>query len=262
MVSEYLNQIRSVEELDKIIEHDREVAAKIAKTVFNREVSSAIANISEINQIANARIMADSQVASAKMMSDAEVISTLILSKAELAALEVQQQLTIDPVASPSRHDMIVEIGRNTHKLISKTTIQSVEDIHREAKAAIDQLQENATKAIEDIHSLADEVAAKVEKNAQIATKVLRDQKAQDRTQEDVIQNAETQAQAILDDAARSSAELRKAKDRAISDLNIFVDKATHEIQQAVQASERRILTSRDSALALIDELIARHSLE
>lgn len=262
MVSDYLNQIRSIEELDKIIEHDREVAAKIAKTVFKREVNSAITNISEIIQIANARILADSQVASAKMMSDAEVMSTLILSKAELAALEVQQQLITEPDDFTSMHEKIVEIGRNTGTLISKTTSQSVEAIHREAKAAIDQLQENAAKAIEEIHSLADEVAAKVEENAQIATDVLRKQKAHDRTLEDVIQNAEIQAQVILDDAARSSAELHKVKDKAIADLKFFVDKATLEIQGAEKASERRILAARDQALAHIKEVIARHTLK
>ena len=78
MVREYLKQVRSIDELDKVIEHDREVAADIAKTVFNLDVSTAIANIGKINHIANARIMADSQVVSAKIMSDAEVAATLI----------------------------------------------------------------------------------------------------------------------------------------------------------------------------------------
>lgn len=88
MTSDYLTQTRSLKELDALFEHDRLSAAKIAKTVFAHEVTVAIANIGEINQIANARILADSQISSAKMLTDAEVAATLLLSKAEIAVLQ------------------------------------------------------------------------------------------------------------------------------------------------------------------------------
>ena len=51
MVSDYLKDSRSVEELDALFERDRLAAAQIAKTLFNHEVAAAISNIGEINQV-------------------------------------------------------------------------------------------------------------------------------------------------------------------------------------------------------------------
>ncbi len=64
MVSEYLKQTRSIEELEALFEKDRHAAAKVATVVLNHEVTVGITNIGEIHQIANARIFADSQAAS------------------------------------------------------------------------------------------------------------------------------------------------------------------------------------------------------
>lgn len=258
MVSEYLKGISSIEELDKIIDHDREVAANIAKTVFNLEVSTAIANIGEINQVSSARILANSQIISAKMLSDAEAMATLLSSKAEIAVLEIKRQKTDELVHSATSHDTVLLISQNTNASISNTAQESVEAIARGAQNAIDNLQDNATKAIEEIMSLADKVTAEIEENAATAKELLNKEKRQPRTPQGVVHSAEDQAQKIADDALRSSMELQKVKDKVIADFKDFVDQTSTELTESARTSERRVLGARDNALLRIDEVVAQ----
>lgn len=260
MVSEYLKQSCSLDDLDKLIEHDREIAAKIAKTVFNREVTTAITNIGEISQIANARIQADCQVSAAKMMTDAEVTATVLMSKAELAALEIQQQTVNDPL-DDVREAMIKEISLRACEAISENAQKSVEDIQREADDAIGRLKDNAIKAIEEIQSLADTIAAKVQENAKLVEDNLRNDSPNTRDTrepEDVVDKAALEAQIILDEAHRSAQELHRTRDRIISDMNALVDIISKQIKTASHASENRIIEAQEKALARVLEIVVR----
>lgn len=256
MVSDYLKNNRSIEELDALFEHDRIAAMKIAATVLNHEVSTAITNIGEINQIANARIMADSQVASAKMMTDAEIASTHLIAKAELAVLDIkmQDQQNIEEIALQA--DMIGEIGRSTTDVITNSAQEAVEAIQNEAAEAIERLKQNATNAILMIKSLSAEISARVVHSAEKAKEKLDQAKRHVRTAEDLIVEAEKQKQFITDAAHKSSLELRQVAEHSIANLNATTDAASKAITEAVVLSQARILEARDKALRRIYEIV------
>lgn len=256
MVSDYLKRNRSLEELDELFEQDRVAAVKIAATVLSHEVSIAITNIGEINQIANARILADSQVASAKMMTDAEIAATHLIAKAELAVLDIKMQNHLNAEVLDFQADMIHEIGRSTTEVITQNAQESVEAIQNEAAEAIDRLKQNATNAILMIKSLSTEIAARVYENAEKAKEKLEQAKHLVRTPEELIGEAEKQKLLITDTAHESSLELRQATAHAIADLHATTDAASKAIVDAVTVSQARILEARDRALQRIYEIV------
>jgi len=254
MVSEYLKTSYSIKELDALFERDRLSAAKIAKTLFDHEVSTAISNIGKINQIANARILAESQISSAKLMTDAEVTATLLLSKAEIAVLEIQHQSIGVSPDSKAHRDNVGKINRSAAAVISTITEGSVQKIHREAEDAIAQLKGHAKKSIEEIQALADEISVKVKEAAQVAKAKLSEAKSHPRLPEDVAEKAEADAMIILDEAARATQRLHDASARISGEVNAIVDQAALSIVAAVNASEGRLSEACDKALSRIHE--------
>lgn len=256
MVSDYLKNNRSIKELDVLFEQDRIAAVKIAATVLNHEVSTAITNIGEINQIANARIMADSQVASAKMMTDAEIASTHLIAKAELAVLDIKMQDHQSAEEIALQADMISEIGRSTTEVITNNANEAVEAIQNEAAEAIQRLKQNATNAILMIKSLSAEISTRVVESAEQAKKKLDQAKHYVRTTQELIVEAEKQKQFITDTAHESSLELRQVTEHSIANLHATTDAASKAITEAVVLSQTRILEARDRALKRIYEIV------
>jgi len=256
MVSDYLKNNRSIGELDALFEHDRIAAMKIAATVLNHEVSTAITNIGEINQIANARIMADSQVASAKMMTDAEIASTHLIAKAELAMLDIKMQDQQNTEEIAVQADMIREIGNSTAEVITHSAQEAVQAIQNEAAEAIQRLKQNATNAILMNKSLSAEISARVVDSAEKAKEKLDQAKRHVRTAEELIVEAAKQKQLITDTAHESSLELRQAAEHSIANLHAITDAASKAIAEAVVLSQTRILEARDRALRRIYEIV------
>ncbi len=257
MVSNYLKQSRSIEELYALIEADRVAAAEIAATVFDNEVAMAITNIGEINQVANARILADSQVASARMMTDAEVTAVALTAKAEAAIVEIKSRLQQDSRRSEITHSMIAEISRIAVGEISDSAQDSVKGIQLDAKYAIKCLQDNAAKAIEDIKATADDIAVRIAESTKRANTILTKQKERHPSPEDVVRHAETASQNILGVSSQATQQIHDAAAITIAELNTITDAATKIITEAVTASERRVLTARDRALASIQDIVS-----
>ncbi len=247
MVSEYLKETRSLGELDVLFEQDRVTAAKIAATSFKHEISVAITNISEINQIANARIMADCQVASAKMMTSAEITVANLISQAEMAVLEIRKRLVDDSSDSEIPHDMIVETSRIATESITDTARSSVQNIQDNARDAINQLKSHAAKAIAEIQGFSENIATRIAGDAEAVRAKL---------PEDVEALAELEAQKILETAAGVTADLHESLKATISQLNALTDEATKTIMGSVSVSEKRITESRDKALLRLREVV------
>jgi hypothetical protein len=258
VVSQYLKQNRSIEELVALIEQDREATLSTTQIAFRSEVSTAITNISEISQIANAKILADSQVASAKLMTNAEVMAVHLMAKAEMAVLDIQQQAQSGLPNTQMRRDMIAEINRNTAAIISTTAKDTILDIQREAQEAIDRLKSIAAHSIEEIQELASEVAARAAQNDEAAKAELSKAMQRLHPADDVAMRARLGIEKVRREALRASQELREVADKAIKLLNDTVEEATHAISMALVASENRIIVAKNSALGRIDEIVAR----
>ncbi|MCR4379160.1 MAG: hypothetical protein NUV50_13845 [Rhodospirillales bacterium] len=256
MTSDCLTPPRSLKELDALFERDRLSAAKVAKTVFAHEVAIAIANISEINQIANARIVADSQIASAKMLTDAEVTATMLLSKAEIAVLQLEQYAVGDSENISKHQTMILEISRTTTRKISTAADEAIKTIQRDAIEAIERMQENAAGAIKTIHTIAETLAHEVEARAAIAQEALATEQSQARTPEETIDNAQASIDEILAHAHVSREKLHEATTKIIADMEAMSTSAIHSISQAMTAAEQRIAEAKNRAIAQVESLV------
>ncbi len=255
MNSDYLNQNRSIKELDDLFEKDRVAAEKFAVTVFSHEISTAITNINAINQVAGARILADSHVASAKMMTDAEVSAAHLLSKAEIAIMEMQGGANKASTLQETHGSMVSEIRYVAEKAITHGARQSIADIKRETQESIAQLKAHADKATQEIKSIADDVRAKISANATTAKEKLDVGKKQPRTPEGVNQDAEAAEEKILSAAKTVTDELHLTIEVAIAGLNAIVEEVGKSIIDAAAKSEARIMETRDKALEKISEL-------
>jgi hypothetical protein len=256
MTSDYLTHTRSLKELDTLFERDRLSAAKIAKTVFAHEVAVAITNIGEINQIANARILADCQISSAKMLTDAEVTATLLLSKAEIAVLQLEQYARGNSENISKHQTMILEISRTTTRAISTAADEAMQTIQREAMEAIQRMKENAAKAIETIQTMAETLTQDVEEKAVLAQDVLAAEKAQARTPEEAAENAQEGIDAIRNHAALSRDKLRETVKKVIGEMEVMSASASKSISEAMTASERRVAEARNRAIEQIEALV------
>lgn len=256
MVSEYLEHNRTIEELDALFEQDRIAAAKIAVVALNHEVTTAVTNISEIHQVANARIFADGQIASAKLMTDAEITATHLIAKAELAVIDVRMRDQNSTKLSDLHVAMISEIGRTTAEGISQNAQESIQAIQNDAAEAIALLKQNASNAISMIQNLSTEISQRIDLSAKRAQEKLEQSKLHHRTAEELIVEAESQKALIAEAAKASSQDLQRCVEDSISNLHAATDAASAAISEAVTTSRQRILAARDKALVRIYEIV------
>lgn len=251
MVSEYLKHVRSLEELYDIFDRDRVAAARIAEAVFNTEVGTAIASISEVSQVVGAKVLAGSQVAAAKMLIDAEVAATRLLADAEMTATELARRVRAAEAQEFVEvvHDMILEIGRMSAEKLSESAKDAIAAIERDASEAIARLKDSGVEAIKAIQSLADGISRKTAADAEEAAARLGTFRQHQRSLEEVKSEKNVAAQIIVAAAEASSATLRQAVEAAFARINAITTEAIHA---ASMMAGRRIEEARLKALARI----------
>ncbi len=257
MVSEYLNHIRTMPELDQLFEKDRQAAAQIAEVLLNQQSTTAIHTISEIHQIANVRIESDSSVASARIMANAEVCSVELLSTAEIAMLDIQKQ---DITASQSveiMSSMVREIGHQTQKSVSKKAQAAIDSIQETAKESMKLISQNAKISIKQIERYVAETDLRVKECAGVARDKLEKEQMQSRTTEQTSISADTAATKVLNKAAEVSYILVKKVEEAINAINTLTDETLTGIKTSVLAAENLILQARDGSLSKIQDILA-----
>lgn len=259
MVSDYLNQTRSLKELDALLEKDRLAAATLAELVFNQQVTSAIHNISEVNLVANARIRADCMVTTAKLASDAEICAAQLSANAEIAITEIQK---FDAQSKEDRAAIgaaIQEMGQSALSEISTTASSAVDVIKREAEQAIKKISENAKASIEQIQVFASGVEANVLKTAMETKAKLDATKLGPRTPESAVLMAKAAAEKVTTMATVTTGKLKERLETAVQEINSAVDDSLNAVQEIVTNVEARIFDARDSAAQRLQEFLASH---
>jgi uncharacterized protein YoxC len=266
MVSEYLNHTRSLEELDQLFADNRLAAAQTVQSNFQIEVSKAIVNIGEINQVASARIMADSQVASAKIMADAEVVATSLLAKAEVAAFRSQGTFVAEsaPVPEsarierpePSSDTQIKTIVTTANHEIQSFSTDAIEKIRTEAAEAIDRIKTHANGAIQDIRTLVADVADKTEADVKTAQSILAEQKDMPRSTAEATKNAEIAAEKLSSQTRKNSRDLKQIVDASVKEIRKQADLSIPEVMRITTSVEARILARRDEAMSRVEKIL------
>lgn len=249
MTSDYLNRTRSIEELDAYFEKERYRAAEVADLSFRKEVATAIRTVSDINEVANARIYSNMEVASAKISSSAEVHSTSLLATAELFRHRLQNSGNFVPTNSENRNSMIAEVARTATKEIKSTAAAAIETIKSEAKDAVAQIASNANLAIAEINSISNKVISNIEDNAKLGREKLEKQKEFARVPESVIASAQIASAKILDSAANSSRELQVFVQKSVLVTNEAAAEACRRISVVTEKATERIISTRDRVL-------------
>jgi hypothetical protein len=254
MVSQYLNQVRSLDELYAVMETDRLAAARLAESTFRNDVDAAIASIADISSVAGARVMADTHVASAKLLIDAEVASTRLAVGAEMAVAEYKRhaQEQSPPPDVSTIETAIQAIGKAHTDQLSQGARLSVEAIEREAAAAIARLKEIGSNAITEIRDFAALTSIKTHENAAHAAERLRSFRQSPQTLDAVAAEGDKAAAIVLEAAENAAVTLREAADVAFGKIMVVTDEACETIQAAAREATLRIEMAREKALTRI----------
>ncbi len=257
IASEYLKNVRSIEEVYALIDRNRTAAAEAARMKFRSDVDAAVAAVTDISAVATARILADSQVASAKIMIDAEVGAARLLSEAELRAAQCAKDILNTPAEKVEA--MLVEIASVTSSRLSAGASSAVELIRRDAEEAVRKLKQTGTDAIRDIRDLAAKVEAQIEADAKTAAEKLAKFRARPHTPEEASVEAERAADLVGAAANQGMTDLRAALDHTFARINKITEDACLAVQDAALAAEKRLNEGRERALARLNEVLAIH---
>lgn len=256
MVSKYLRKTLTVKEMDELTERARRGAAEGVKAAFDKAVTVAIRNISDISQVANARIQADCHVAAARIASSAEVSATELAANAEIAILTIQKRKATTASDKKVADSMIADASRQVESDISVGAKKAIEEIHRQAKAAIEQITGNSKQSIMEIQALAGEVAGLVAENARIAREKLELDKQAPRTPASVARDAAKAARKVKKNSLAAVEILQEKVSTAIEEINNLVESNLANLARAVSDAEARIIGARDAALVRIRDFL------
>jgi len=259
MVDSHLSKTRSLDELDVLIEKDRLAAASGAKTLFNQAIAAAINNVSQINQIANARIQANAHAAAARISSGVEVYAVELIEHARAAIETIKTQLLHPPKGADAVRAIVVEVGQAAETQISESATIAINAINQQAEASIHSISDGAKESIQQIRQLATDVGTEVQGKAAVAAVKLAADMASERKPESVVKEAGLASQKILLDTHATTVNLAEKAAAAIAEINRMTASSIKNMGALVQKAEARILSVRDFALTHIQEFLGKN---
>jgi hypothetical protein len=254
LISNYLQQSRTLEEVYALIDKSRFDAAKAAQTRFHGDVEAAIASIASIGSIAGARVLADSRVASANVLINAELAATRLLAEAEMQASQCANQVLTKPPEVVEA--ALLEIGKSTTLRLVTTATALVEKIRQDAEAAIKVLRETGANAIREIHALAATVAEQTKRDAELAAEKLKEYRKSTHTMDEAANEGDDAAKIVVQAAEEASAKLQEAIKTTLAEINAVTDQACAVVREAALAAEKKIREGQERALIRLKEAL------
>ena len=257
MVSDYLKNTRSLEELDRLFELDRIAVAEVAQAAFKHSVAIGKAGIGETQQVASARIFADVQVATTKITVDTEVTVKLLAMRADAVMLDIQNQISGQQTLEPDvLTDMITEVGRVGSETISAQAADTVARIEQEAQNAIERIKALGAEAIKSIDDMSEDISKQIAQNAADAESKLERTKSQGCKTEDAIRHAENAAALVKHDGAGFRSQIIDSVAKSINDIMAISDTATAKVKACVEQSEEAVIAARKRALQKVQDIV------
>lgn len=257
VVSDYLKNTRSLEELDRLFELDRIAVAEVAQASFKHSVAIGKAGIGETQQVASARIFADVQVATTKITVDTDVTVKLLAMRADAVMLDIQNRISGHPSMEPDvLTDMITEVGRVGSVTISEQATVSIARIEQEAQNAIERIKALGAEAIKSIDEMSEDISKQIAQNAADAETKLEKTKSQSRKTEDAIRHAEGAAALVKLDGEDFRRQVIDAVAGSINDIMAISDTATAKVKACVEQSEEVVIAARKRALQKVQDIV------
>ena len=251
----------SIDELELLVESERAFTSAAVDAAFRHDAEAAVMRISEINQIANTRILTAAQIASAKAATDAEVAATTFsgLARAAVQRITARRQLV---TGSPDQAAKVIrDTAELSHQVISNFASEAVQKINDEAANAIKQIKENGDNAIQQVMALVEEIDLEIAANTEAAAKKLGELKSRPRTTADISSNAAEAMTLLRYQFSGFSDRLKIITDNSRSEINTYTEEAITTISTATKSASTRIIQSRDTALNLIHQVVREQGL-
>jgi len=151
MVSDYLKQTRSLEELYALFEHEREAIAQSARSSLSIEIAKAKQRILDIDGLADSRICSDVSSATNKITSQSDAHLALVTNAVNNFHSFVQSSGIHE--RGSSNEDLLSSFARKTQAYIEETSADALAQINEEAHAAINKIDLMAEQSTSEIKS-------------------------------------------------------------------------------------------------------------
>lgn len=257
MNNDAFNRARSIEEIEARVERDLVSAATTAKAELTREIDVAIHNVEGTAEIATTAISAQTEVAVARLTASMEVASVRMLTDAERAIGDVESKIAAE--AEKNRAEitkaMVAEATYLSQKELAENMKKSVEAIRQEAMRAIADIQKAAAESIAEIKCFAEQTAAIVDRNAQLAANRILKVKHDDCAPEALAREAEKAARDILDAAKATSALLQKTVDACVARISAHAADSEKRISTLADAAQEKMKAVHQKASDRIAEV-------
>jgi hypothetical protein len=250
----------SIEELELLIESERAYTAAAIDAAFRHDAEAAVIRISEINQIANARILAAAQIASAKAATDAEVAAATLAGLASSAVHRITSRQRIASATPGQAATMVRDTAELAHQTISEFASDAVLKINAEAEGAINRIKENGNAAIDQVKTLVAEIDLEITANDAEAAETLERLKSDQRSTADIVENAASALTLMRNQFKAFTQRLSVITEATKAEMHEYTEEAISTISRATESAARRIFQSRDKALKIIREIIDENS--
>lgn len=257
MTSRYLKNIRSMEELDALLEESLKKASTSAKKLLEEDVPEAIDSINRLCEDSISKIQKKSEQIINKISSSVETATSEILNETKAAQHEITRLVDDisdqDPINITT--DMIAEVSHLSLNRISKCAKDSITEIESAVSQFVLELRKKTTDVFKEFGAL----AAKAEKNirefVQSAGRTFRAAKKGPNRQQS-LEQVKKDTERAVSEAENTLSELEKAKARTINRINEAMDAASRRIEQAYADATNEIRQAEEKSKLMVKEII------
>jgi len=254
--SSYLKNIRSLEELDALLEEEKKRASTNGKKLIKEYVPQAIDAIDRFCNDSVFRIEEKSKQTIARFSSFSETTIAAFLNETEIARHQITRimegtsdQRTLDIVVG-----MVSETSHHYANRISDFAKDSIDEIRLEASRSILELRQKTADAFKDFRALTARVVKQIRETVEGIGNTFEAVKKAPKNQRS-FERAKKDTEKAVADTESAFAEIDKAKERTIKRINDSMDAASRRIEQSQEDAIHKIRQAKGESEAKLKEI-------
>lgn len=258
MSSSYLNNTRSVEELDALLEESLRQAGNNGKNIIKDEVRDVIGNIGTVSKTAIVRIEEKAnEIVATVAASVVETRSELLIetdeAQKQIASLvdDPSKERTVELLTSMIQETSYLSLGR-----ISKCADAAIQHIRTESTNAINDLRKTVANSFRAFRSLTTKAVNQIREKVEEAATAFAEAKKNKVEDYFTLENIKKEAEKIVIEAEISSRQIEDEKSRTTLKVNEAIEEATRRIERAHAEAAEKINEARDAADNRLHELV------
>lgn len=256
MSSPYLNNTRSMEELDALLEESLRQASGEGNKLIADEVRDVIGSIGEVCKKSLAQIEEQTSKTVANVSSCVEIAKAEFLNETEAARMKIEalmddpsKQRTVDILSSMISETSYLSLGR-----ISKCADGAIKKIRSEASDAIVDLRKKVADSYKSFRAMAAKAANSIRGRVEKAAHSY----AQAKKTSDgngALKELKKETHQIISDAESASTLLEEAKAKTVEDINEAMQAASERIEKARKEAAEDIGKAKEAAEFKLNDL-------